>query len=70
MEPDELGIEDMRLIALEELVNELMKPLPEERLVQSYMKQSGLKDPGDQVARIQLVLKTLQFEKSGTGFEE
>lgn len=65
-----MEIDETRLNALEELVNELMKNAPEERLVQSYMKEAGLKDPGDQVARIQLVLKTLEFEKPKAEFEE
>lgn len=62
--------DDEQMTALEELVNELMKTAPEERLVQSYIKEAGLKDPGDQVSRIQLVLKTLQFKTPRTEFEE
>lgn len=65
-----MELDNARLNALEELVNELIKAAPEERLIQSYMRDAGLKDPGDQVARIQMILKELQFENPTAEIEE
>lgn len=57
-----MDLNDAQLSALEELVNELMKPAPEETKVRSCLKLAGLHDPRDPLARIQTVLDALRFE--------
>lgn len=51
-----------RLTALEGLVNELMKTSPEEEKIQTFLKEAGLNDPKDPLARIHAVLDALRFE--------
>lgn len=55
-------LNDRQLVALEGLVNELLKNVPEEEKIQSYLNAAGLEDPKDPVARIQAVLNALRFE--------
>lgn len=57
-----MELNEDRLTALEGLVNELMKPTPEEEKIQSYLKEAGLNDPKDPLARIHAVLDALRFE--------
>ena len=57
-----MDLSEARLSALEGLVNELMKPSPEEEKVQSYLREAGLHDPKDPLARIHAVLDALHFE--------
>jgi hypothetical protein len=57
-----MELSEGKLNALEGLVNELMKPSPEESKIQSYLKEAGLNDPKDPLARIHAVLDALRFE--------
>lgn len=50
-----------RLILLENLVEELIKPTPEEKKVKEYMKQTGLEYTADPIDRLNMVLKALHF---------
>ncbi|MCB0421885.1 MAG: hypothetical protein KDD61_12875 [Bdellovibrionales bacterium] len=55
--------EEARIETLEKLVDELMKEVPEESLIKSYMEQSGLQYSKDPIGRINIVLKALHFEE-------
>ena len=57
-----MELTESRLNALEGLVNELMKPSPEEEKIQSFLREAGLHDPKDPLARIHAVLDALRFE--------
>ena len=53
-----------KLETLEKLVEELMKDQPEEQVVESYMKVTGLEYTSDPIQRINTVLKMLHFEET------
>ena len=53
-----------RLEVLENLVDELMKEHPEDKLVKQYMKQTGIKYSEDPIERLNLVLQALHFTDS------
>ena len=59
---DQMELTEGKLTALEGLVNELMKPSPEEDKIQVFLKAAGLNDPKDPLARIHAVLDALRFE--------
>lgn len=52
-----------RLEVLENLVDELMKERPEDKLVKQYMKQTGIKYSDDPIERLNLVLQALHFSE-------
>lgn len=57
-----MELTESKLTALEGLVNELMKAVPEEEKIQIFLKAAGLNDPKDPLARIHAVLDALRFE--------
>lgn len=59
---DQMELTESKLTALEGLVNELMKAVPEEEKIQIFLKAAGLNDPKDPLARIHAVLDALRFE--------
>jgi hypothetical protein len=67
---EKMDLTEKKLTALEGLVNELLKPQPKEEKVQSFLKDVGIQDPGDPVARIQIVLDALRFEEKDKAFNE
>lgn len=65
-----MEIDKSRLSDLELLVDELLKPMPEEQKVQSYMRKVGLSDPGEPIGRLQTVLELLNFREKDKEFTE
>jgi hypothetical protein len=61
--PDKLHI-------LETLVDELLKDVPEEKVVKSCLSAAGIPDSKDPIDRINQVLLALQFEEKGKEFKE
>ena len=59
-----------RLQTLELLVDELMKEKPEEKLVKSYMQETGLQYTLDPIDRLNTVLKALHFKEGDKVFVE
>ncbi len=59
-----------KLKILETLVEELLKEIPEERVVQECMTQAGIPDSKDPIDRINKVLLALHFEESNKEFKE
>lgn len=51
-----------QLDVMERLVEELLKPCPEESLVEDYMQKAGLEYNSDPIERINMVLQALHFE--------
>ncbi len=65
-----MELNEVQLIALEGLVNELLKPAPEEEKIQGFLAEAGISDPKDPVARIQTVLNALKFEHQDKEIQE
>ena len=64
-----MDLSETQLHALENLVDELLKPTPEEGKVQHFLSDAGISDPHDPVARIQTVLEALRFHAPEQEFE-
>jgi hypothetical protein len=63
-------LSESQLLALENLVNELLKAKPEESRIQSFLNNAGIDDPKDPVKRIQTVLAALHFKQPESEFTE
>lgn len=57
------------LYVLEKLAEELLKNVPEESVVTSFMKEAGLVDTKDPIDRINKVLQALHFEEKEKEFK-
>jgi len=59
-----------KLTALENLVDELLKPSPKESVIDNCMHAAGLDKSKDPIERINRVLSALQFETPIQEIEE
>jgi len=59
-----------KLRILETLVEELLKEIPEEKIVQDCMSAAGIPDSRDPIDRINKVLLALHFEEKDKEFKE
>jgi hypothetical protein len=65
-----MDLNETQLHALENLVDELLKPTPVETRVKGFLEKAGISDPHDPVARIQSVLEALRFHQPEKEFNE